>query len=130
MISKQFRFNERQVKKVLSKAKPFFSYGLVLNKLPNRLSHNRYAIVIGSKSVNHNVTRNFFRRRYYEYMRTQISLPQSLPGRMKGEQSCSSPARGGQDIVCVVKKQTKLDRKDKNSIMSFDKDLQFLFKKI
>gem|GEM_PF-6120195 len=46
MISKQFRLSERQVKKVLAKSKPFFSYGLVLNKTPNKLDHNRYAIVI------------------------------------------------------------------------------------
>jgi len=114
MISKQFRLSERQVKKVLAKSKPFFSYGLVLNKTPNKLDHNRYAIVIWAKSVNHNVTRNFFRRRYYEYARTQIT---------------SAITTQSYDIACVVKKQTKLDRKDKSSIMSFDKDLQFLFNK-
>jgi len=114
MISKQFRLTERQVKKVLTKSKPFFSYGLVLNKIPNKLGYSRYAIVIGSKSVNHNVTRNFFRRRYYEYIRTQLN---------------TQWLQTGFDIVCVVKKQTKLDTKDKTSIMSFDKDTQFLFNK-
>ncbi len=114
MISKQLRLTERQVKKVLAKSKPFFSYGLVLNKIPNRLDYNRYAIVIWAKSVNHNVTRNFFRRRYYEYIRQHI---------------ISDTSGSGYDIVCVVKKQTKLDTKDKSSIMSFDKDIQFLFNK-
>jgi ribonuclease P protein component len=113
MISKQFRLTERQVKKVLTKSKPFFSYGLVLNKTINRLDHNRYAIVLWAKSVNHNVTRNFFRRRYYEHIRTQLEQ-----------------ISGNYDVVCVVKKQTKLDRKDKASIMSFDKDIKFLFNKI
>jgi len=46
MISKQFRLTERQVKKVLSRAKPFFSYGVVLNSSFNKLDYNRYAIVI------------------------------------------------------------------------------------
>lgn len=72
--------------------------------------------------MNHNVTRNFFRRRYYEYVRTQSSLHFDL--------SDEKTNHRGYDMVCVVKKQTKLDRKDKNSIISFDKDLQFLFKKI
>lgn len=115
MISKQFRLTEKQVKRVLSKSKPFFSYGLVLNKTPNRLQYSRFAIVIWTKSVNHNVTRNFFRRRYYEYVRTHVTNINT--------NKCY-------DVVCVVKKQTKLDRNDKSSIMSFDKDIQFLFKKL
>jgi hypothetical protein len=34
------------------------------------------------------------------------------------------------DFVFVVKKQTKLDRKDKPTIKSFENDLNFLIKKV
>jgi hypothetical protein len=46
VISKKNRLTEREVKKVLGKSKPFFSYGIVLNYIPNKLTHNRFAIVI------------------------------------------------------------------------------------
>jgi hypothetical protein len=51
MIKKNFRLKEREVKKVLKYSKPFFSYGIVLNSFKNKLKYNRFAIVIGSKSV-------------------------------------------------------------------------------
>ncbi|MDQ7023097.1 MAG: hypothetical protein Q9M97_06245 [Candidatus Gracilibacteria bacterium] len=66
MIKKQFRLKEREVRKVLGKSKPFFSSGIVLNKKINKKPFNRFAIVIGSKSVNTNVTRVFFRRKFYD----------------------------------------------------------------
>mgnify|MGYP005995417273 FL=1 len=46
MITKQFRLKEREVKKVLQRGKPFFSYGIVLNYTKNKLGYNRFAIVI------------------------------------------------------------------------------------
>jgi hypothetical protein len=46
MIKKIYRLKEREVKKVLGKTKPFFSYGIVLNMKPNREGFNRFAIVI------------------------------------------------------------------------------------
>jgi hypothetical protein len=52
MIKKIYRLRQREVKKVLQRAKPFFSYGIVLNVFENKLNYNRFAIVIGSKSVN------------------------------------------------------------------------------
>jgi len=36
----------------------------------------------------------------------------------------------GKDIVFVVKKQTKLDKKDFDSITAFEKDISFLLKKL
>jgi len=65
VISKKNRLSEREVKKVLNKWKPFFSYWIVLNYLKNNSEINRFAIVIWWKSVNTNITRNFFRRLYY-----------------------------------------------------------------
>jgi ribonuclease P protein component len=68
MIKKQFRLREKEVKKVLSMRKPFFSYNIVLNYRKNRLEYNRFSIVIGGKSVHTNVERNFFRRRFYDFV--------------------------------------------------------------
>jgi RNase P protein component len=51
MIKKIYRLKERELKKVLKYSKPFFSYGIVLNVNKNKLNYNRFAIVLGSKSV-------------------------------------------------------------------------------
>jgi len=128
MIKKQFRLKEREVKKVLWKTKPFFSSGIVLNKKENRKKFNRFAIVIWSKSVNNNVTRVFFRRKFYDIIKE--SKLYSPPLKAKGV-----PEGGGifskyYDFVFVVKKQTKLDRKKEDSIKSFKNDLNFLIKKV
>lgn len=114
MIEKIYRLKEREVKKVLTKWKPFFSYGIVLNSASNRLDYNRFAIVIWTKSVNTNITRNFFRRRFYDFVRLKI---EALNWKWS-------------DFVFVVKKQTKLDKKSEKSIKDFVKDLAFLTKNI
>jgi len=64
MLKKKFRLREREVKRVLQKWEPFFSYDVVLNTKRNNFNYNRFAIVISSKSVYSNVERNFFRRRF------------------------------------------------------------------
>jgi hypothetical protein len=46
MIKKIYRLKDREVKKVLGKTKPFFSYGIVLNMKLNKKDFNRFAIVI------------------------------------------------------------------------------------
>ncbi len=115
MIKKKFRQKEREVKKVLSKWKPFFSYGIVLNYLPNKLTYNRFAIVIWAKSVINNVQRGFFRRKFYNF-----SVPYIY--KEKNKQFF--------DFVFVVKKQNKLDKNDFKNIPKFKTDLNFLVKKI
>jgi len=114
MIKKIFRLKENEVKKVLWNTKPFFSYWIVLNKKTNRLNHNRFAIIISSKSVKKNVDRVFFRRRFYNFVRNleYISIDNKFS-----------------DFVFIVKKQNKLDRKEKSTINSFDKDIKFLISK-
>ncbi len=112
MISKKNRLSEREVRKVLTRWKPFFSYGVVLNYLKNNLNMNRYWIVIWWKSVNTNVSRVFFRRTFYNIVGDNIIWNKWI------------------DYVLVVKKQIKLDKKDKNSILSFKKDIKFLLNKI
>ncbi len=112
MISKKFRLTERQTKKVLQKWKPFFSYWIVLNHIRNNLGYNRFSIVIWAKSVNNNVWRNFFRRRFFNFVQTNNVFV------------------WWSDYVFVIKKQTKLDKNDKKSIFSFDKDLDFLLNKV
>ena len=37
MIKKVYRLKEKEVKKVLQKGKPFFSYNIVSNTIPNTL---------------------------------------------------------------------------------------------
>jgi len=101
------------VKKVLQKWKPFFSYNIVLNSLPNKRSHHRFAIVIGSKSVRTNVERNFFRRSFYDLVSDHCGKKENWT-----------------DFVFVVKKKTKLDKRIDTSISSFEKDIHFLMKKV
>ena len=112
MIPKKNRLSEREVKKVLTRWKPFFSYWIVLNHLKNNLGYNRYAIVIWGKSVRINVERVFFRRKYYDIVSNRLNSTNWI------------------DYVLVVKKKTKLDKKDDNSILSFVKDIKFLLNKI
>ena len=117
MISKKFRLKEREVKKVLSKWKPFFSYGIVLNFFRNSFNYPRFSIVLWSKSVNNSVERNFFRRKFYEMIRINY-----LDNLLKSEKAI--------DFIFVVKKQTKLDKKDEKSIKDFEKDINFLMNKL
>ncbi len=117
MIKKQFRLKEREVKKVLWKVKPFFSSWIVLNQKINKKLFNRFAVVIGSKSVNTNVTRVFFRRKFFDKI-SESKLFNNIEDKKF------------YDFVFVVKKQTKLDRKDLNTIKSFKNDLNFLIKKV
>lgn len=112
MISKKFRLTEKQVKRVLHKWKPFFSYWIVVNYWKNKIWYNRFSIVIWAKSVNNNVERNFFRRRFYNLIKNNINCDFWY------------------DFVFVVKKLTKLDKKDKKSIFSFDNDIKFLLNKL
>lgn len=112
MISKKNRLSEREVKKVLSRWKPFFSYWMVLNYMKNNIEKNRFAIVIWWKSVQTNITRVFFRRLYYDIVTNNLENKKWI------------------DYVFVVKKQTKLDKNNKNSINSFKKDVKFLLNKV
>ena len=117
MIKKIYRLKEREVKKVLKYSKPFFSYGIVLNVSKNKLNYNRFAIVLGSKSVKSWVERNFFRRRFYDFVLKNNLINKTLHF-----------WDWFYDLVFVVKKQTKLDKMQQKSINSFEKDLNFLIK--
>ncbi len=117
MIKKIFRLKQREVQKLLWKTKAFFSYWIVLNKKENKKGFNRFAIVIWTKSVNNNVTRNFFRRKFYDIIKNSKLFENSSQEKFY-------------DFVFVVKRQTKLDRKNLDSIKSFENDLNFLIKKV
>lgn len=112
MIAKKYRLSEREVGKVLRIGKPFFSYGIVLNYTKNKYDYNRFAIVIGKKSVANNVIRTTARRRFYDSVGSYI------------------PQKWYYDLVFVVKKKTKLDIKDPDKLQIFQKDILFLLKKI
>ncbi len=111
MIKKIYRLKEKEVKKVLHKWKPFFSYGIVLNRFKNKLSYSRFAIVIWAKSVKTNVERNFFRRKFYDIVSKKVFSEEKY------------------DFVFVIKKNNKLDKKNPKSIIDFENDLEFLMKK-
>ena len=109
MLAKKYRLQEREVKKVLHKGKPFFSYSIVFNVIPNKLGYSRFAIVIGWKSVPTNVVRNTYRRAYY-------NICQKYIGKSYG------------DVVCVVKKKTKLGREDVE-VQKIESEINYLFEK-
>lgn len=121
MISKKYRLTEREVKKVLQRWKPFFSYGIVLNYIKNKSDYNRFAIVIWSKSVKTNVERNFFRRTFYDLV-TPMIRDSSL--------EIKKTKQVNYDFIFVVKKQNKLDVKNKDNLKNFKKDIWFLLSKI
>lgn len=116
MIKKEYRLTEREVKKVLWKWKPFFSYSIVLNYLRNKGENNRFAIVLWSKPVKNSVERNFFRRLFYDTVAEYL-----WDGKEKNT---------GMDMVFVVKKKTKLDKKNESLINDFRKEINFLFNKV
>lgn len=115
MLEKKYRLVEKKLKEVLRKWKPFFSYGIVLNSYKNKLTYNRFAIIIWSKSSINNVSRNYFRRIFYDKIKSL---------KRKKEENNQN-----YDFVFVIKKQISLNKKDKKSISDFDKDIDFLIKK-
>lgn len=112
MLKKSLRLAEREVRRVIWKWKPFFSYWIVLNKLKSRRNYSRFAIVIWWKSTRTAISRNFFRRRFYENMRTNVDAIESWF-----------------EYVFIVKKNLKLDHNDDSSVKLFDKDISFLLSK-
>lgn len=110
MIQKKYRLTERQVKKVLHKGKPFFSYTVVLNSIPNREKTARFAVVIGGKSVKNSVHRNVFRRLFYDTVHPFLQ-------------------KYSKDFVFVVKSKTKLDANEKKVRDNFKNDILFLLNK-
>jgi ribonuclease P protein component len=111
MISKEYRLTERELKKVLSKRKPFFSYVFVANTMENKSTHGRCGILLSSKCTKGSVNRNFWRRKFYD-----LSLPriEKIP----------------LDVVIVPKKGTTLDYKNPEHITEFEKNILFLYRKI
>ncbi|MBP6981827.1 ribonuclease P protein component, partial [Candidatus Gracilibacteria bacterium] len=111
MIAKKNRLSENEVKKVLSKRKPFFSYGLIANTFPNRLGYARCGIVLSGKQTKGSVNRNFWRR---------LSYDTSFPYLEKASL----------DIVFIAKKGTIFDYKNLEQREEFEKNIKFLWKLI
>lgn len=109
MIAKKYRLNEKEFRKVLQKRKPFFSYGMIANVLPNRVGYARIGILLSGKQCRGSVNRNSFRRFTYD-----LSRP-FLDGI-------------GHDIVFVPKKGKILDHKNPEDFSEMKKDIQFLWK--
>lgn len=111
MIAKEYRLTEREVRKVLSRKKPFFSYMFIANVLENKLEHGRCGILLSGKVTKGSVNRNFWRRRFYD-----LFLP--TLGKLHT------------DIVLVPKKGTVLDYKNELQVAEFEKNVTFLSKTI
>lgn len=121
MILKKYRLSEKEVKKVLKKWEPFFSYGIVLNYVKNKVLCDRFAIVIWAKSVNNNVTRNYFRRRFYDQISNSNLFVNNLHDDIEKQ---------GYDYVFIVKKQFKLNKKNIEIEKKFKLDIKFLIDKM
>ena len=111
MISKEYRLTEHELRKVLNRKKPFFSYVWIANTMENKASHGRCGILLSSKCTKGSVNRNYWRRKFYD-----ISLP--------------SLGTICMDIVLVPKKWTVLDYKNSEHIAEFEKNIAFLYRKI
>jgi RNase P protein component len=66
------------------------------------------------------VERNFFRRKFYALVENYIFL----------EDVSNEKKNTGFDMVFVVKKKTKLDKKNESLIKDFRNDINFLFNKV
>ena len=122
MIQKTYRLKEKEVKKVLAKGKPFFSYMVVLNSIPNNYAYHRFGIVLSQKSLKNSVTRNFFRRKFYNLLRLHWFITSR-------KQHDTIENIQHFDFVCVVKKHIKLDKTEALTREDFEKNIYFLFSK-
>lgn len=111
MISKEYRLTEHELRKVLARKKPFFSYVWIANTMENKSSHWRCGILLSSKCTKWSVNRNYWRRKFYDLSRSNLE-------------------KLSLDIVLVPKKWTILDYKNAEHIAEFEKNIQFLYRKI
>lgn len=111
MISKEYRLTEHELRKVLNRKKPFFSYVWIANTLENKSSHGRCGLLLSAKCTKGSVNRNYWRRKFYD-----ISLP--------------SLKKLNIDVVFVPKKWTILDYKKSEHTFEFEKNIRFLYHKI
>ncbi len=111
MIAKKNRLTEYQLRKVLARKKPFFSYMFIANILQNKEKIGRAGILLSGKCTKWSVNRNFWRRKFYD-----LSLP------YLEQWDC--------DIVFVPKKWIALNYKDSLQFAEFEKNITFLYKTI
>jgi len=110
MIAKKYRLSESEVRKVLSRKKPFFSYAWIANTKKNPQGISRFAILLSGKAARGSVNRNTFRRLFYDT-------------------ACENRF-DGYDVVVIPKKGVKLDHKNPEHREDFVKNMRFLLKTI
>lgn len=136
MISKIYRLKENDVKKVLKHWKPFFSYWIVLNYKNNNLDFNRFSIIISWKNTKWWVERNFFRRKFFDYLDKNWytwvfeKKTSALTNNNEVLQKTWQKILIHYDCVFLLKKQIKLEKNNLESINSFENDIKFLLKKL
>ena len=95
---------------------------IVLNSIPNNCAYHRFGIIISQKSLPNSVTRNFFRRKFYNTLQiNDFCKPDHTDETVEKLQYF--------DFACVVKKQIKLEKKNLTTVEEFEKNIYFLFTK-
>jgi ribonuclease P protein component len=115
MIAKKFRLCEHEVKKVLRARNAQFSDVFIGNIIQSKGESSRFALVLSSKATKTSIDRNFFRRRFFEFIRTK-NLMQTFSTQF--------------DVVCLPKKWKVFSRRNIASIDDFDKWLTVLMRRI
>lgn len=111
MIKKTRRLSENDIKKVLKFKKPFFSHNWIANTSASRIGFNRYAVIFSGKHTKTSISRNFFRRTFYDLV-------------------AEAGISGSLDIVFVPKKGKTFDKTSKDDIVAFENDIRFLLRTI
>ena len=111
MIAKEFRLKEKEVQKVLRYGKPFFSYSVIAKTSINKLNNSRFAIILSGKNTKNAVTRNYYRRIFYNISSRYIK-------------------KKNLDIVIFLKKWIKFELKNSEMSKKFEKEVEWILKKI
>ena len=91
--------------------KAFFSAGWIANMSSNRLGYNRFAIFFSGKNTKTSISRNFFRRTFYNLAKVAEN-------------------HGSFDTVFVPKKGKTFDKSNKADIVAFENDITYLLRTI
>ena len=76
MLARRYRLSRRQdVTRLYSKGRSARSRGLSIKYLPNRLEHNRFAVVVSKKTAKSAPLRNRIRRRLFALLEDKIKQP-------------------------------------------------------
>lgn len=114
MIWKKNRLKVKETKKVLRFWKPFFSYTIIIKVIKNNNNFNRFAIILSWKNTKTAVTRNYFRRLYYNTSSDYLNVLKN---------------NSWYDIVLLLKKWNTLEQ-NSECVLKFKKELTWSLNKL